>query len=94
MSVIEISSASGLMFLPIECGQAIITSENDSQEFEAEYSVQIKNIVDHKLGMSTSCSLILPTIPSYHKMQLDLCAFSEFENADHRELTVEHDVSC
>ena len=94
-SVMKIESASGLLFLPMECGQGIITSENEneSQVTEAEYRIEISNAEDEDVQMCPSCSLILPGIPSYHKIQVDLVVFSKFENTGEKQLTVEHDVS-
>lgn len=95
-SVMKIESASGLLFLPMECGQGIITpeNENESQVTEAEYRIEISNAEDEDVQMCPSCSLILPGIPSYHKIQVNLVVFSKFENTDEKQLTVEHDVLC
>ena len=39
------------------------------------------------------CSVRLPFIPPYHKIQVDLLLFSNFEDTDPEQLTVDHDVS-
>ena len=39
------------------------------------------------------CFVRLPFIPPYHKVQVDLLLFSNFEDTDPEQLTVDHDVS-
>ena len=39
------------------------------------------------------CSVRLPLIPIYHKIQVDLLLLSNFEDTDPEQLTVDHDVS-
>ena len=39
------------------------------------------------------CSARLPFIPPYHKIQVDLLLFSNFEDTDPEQLAVDHDVS-
>ena len=45
------------------------------------------------LGYRYRCSVKLPLIPPYHKIQVDLLLFSNFEDTDSEQLTVDHDVS-
>ncbi len=39
------------------------------------------------------CFVRLPFIPPYHKIQVDLLLFSNFEGTDSEQTTVDHDVS-
>ncbi|XP_028409754.1 trafficking protein particle complex subunit 10-like [Dendronephthya gigantea] len=96
-SVLQMSSESGLLFQPMECRQAVITSQSDEKSTDAEYSITLLDEVkdENLVEMSSRCLVKLPLIPPYHKIQIDLLLYSQFDDADVEQLTVDHDaLSC
>lgn len=93
-SILEMTSDSGVLFQAMECGQAVITSQSDEEHRNAEYRIEVPDETDEQ-KMSPRCSVRLPSIPPYHKIQVDLLLFSNFENTNPEKVTVDQDVlSC
>ena len=77
----------------MKCGSTVIKSETGNDTSEAQYATQVGDNEGETQGVSSSCSVVLPRIPSYHRARVDVLVFTEFDNTDDKQLMVDHDVS-
>ena len=53
-SVVEMTSESGLLFQSVECGQAVITSQSDGEDINAEYRIELLDEEDEQSSKMSS----------------------------------------